>query len=163
MNLNTKRRYKKYCRKFSIIAWLLVGLFFLSFITLTIFAKNMSNILISVLGSTMVMSLILGLVFNFSSDLYRRTLIRYKNNINEYRNRRKYVITLNLIKTGDLYGARKVYNTIPRNHILSEKLYTALIHEFIHSSDEKLIEIGEKAVYDLLVKYDPFHFNINDY
>lgn len=161
MDLNTKRRYKKYAIVFSKTAWSILAIFIVLFVLLMIYAGNMSKILLGILSVTIVMSLILALVFNFASDLYRRNLIRYMGNIKEYRIRRKYVKAMKHIQSCELIEARKVYKSIPENHRLSDYLYIALTHEFIHSDDDELSKKGIAVIDALINHYDPEKYDID--
>lgn len=156
MKSEVKFSYKRKSKTYITIAWLCVGIFILAFITSLLFSKSMSTTLIMIIFITAFLVLVTGLVFNIISDMYRRRLVEYKNNIREYRIRREYCRALQLFNSKDLKEVVNIYNKhIPDKHRYKDLLYISLIHEFMHSEDEILKEKGYSKFLNLINDNSP--------
>lgn len=160
MNYTTKKLYRDIARKCAILAWILIAEFLVGIILIISFshtiAEKVSTKTFTTIFIIVFVSMIFGLIANFISDIYRRRLIVYKNNIREYRIRREYRRALQLFKSNDLKEVVNIYNKhIPDDHRYKDLLYISLIHEFMHSNDETMREKGNRKFAELIAENDP--------
>ena len=161
MKPEDKRKYKKYAKNLLIAGYMAVILFLASFIMLLTFIDKIPYFLRVIMIITMILSIMSGLVLNFISDGYRKDLIYYMRNIREYRIQRNYCKALELIESGDLQGARKIFNNLmPSKHRYNDLLFVALIHEFKYSQDPELKEIGLRNINERIAYYNTNKINL---
>jgi hypothetical protein len=137
-----KRQLKRKVRIFNTISFVLVGVFFL-LITLMIvsndlFGAPLGEVISPVIAiAVLIVTLFTPLVLVTYSSVYRGQLIQYKNGIRAYRERKVYQQIMDMLLTGDLTGAVKLYNQykFESSRQMADALYCVLITELKNSSD----------------------------
>lgn len=156
MKAETKFNYKKKSKVYARLAWTTIVIFVLAFVSSMLFSKLMSYKLIITIFLSALVIIIVGLVFNIISDMYRRRLVEYMHNIREYRIRKEYCRALLSLKSKDIKTAVNIYNKhIPDKHKYKDLLYISLIHEFMHSDDNDISDKGNIKYTALIADNNP--------
>ena len=163
MNFKTKRHYKKMARIYFTIAWAMTIAWILYVITCIVIIvvtshpnaptnDNKGGFFILIL---FLLPLITAVVLGWIGQEYMNKRIRYKKQINEYRQRRFFTQIIDLLRRGNITDAVIIYNKLLTDDTFRNFTFPFIICESIHSSDDNRKKIGTDKLYDILEKYNP--------
>lgn len=142
MEATKKRSLKRKVRLFNTISFVLIGVFFLMIILLAVsnklFGAPLGEVISPVVAiGILLLSIFIPLVLVTYSTIYHSRLIQYMGNIRAYRERKIYQQIMDMVLTGDLTGAIKLYNQyeFERNRQMADAMYCVLITEMKNSTD----------------------------
>lgn len=99
--------------------------------------------------------LMLGLVSGFIGQYFVDKRRKYKADIIEYRQRKFFTETMNLITSGKLNEAIDVYTDLVTKQDFRRFLYPFFLNEFLHSTNEDQKKKGEERLVVVLKAYNP--------
>jgi hypothetical protein len=160
MNFKAKRYCKKMARIYFSLAWAVTIIWIFSLIgSFIIIAVNQpSNIPIRgdfFVFLFLLFPLFLGLILGFIGQDYANMRIKYKKQINQYRQRRFFTQIIDLLRRGNIIDAVIMYNKLLKDDTFRHFIFPLIISESIHSSDDNRKKIGTDKLYDILEEYNP--------
>ncbi|MFA5207450.1 MAG: hypothetical protein WC428_02220 [Candidatus Paceibacterota bacterium] len=161
MDFKSKRLYKKRAKQYFCLAWGLTFLFFLFGMACIIALVTSTHLIDNSKGdgfgimllfvSPLIFAMISGIIGQFFVD--RRC--KYKAQILEYRQRKFFTQTMNLITSGKLNEAIDVYTELVTKQDFRRFLYPFFLNEFLHSTNEDQKKKGEEKLATVLEIYNP--------
>jgi hypothetical protein len=163
MDFKTKRQCKKYARLYFSLAWgltIFFAFFMIACITLLVVMPSTRQSTDNGKGDFLVMllfvtPLILGMGCGFIGQFFVDRRSKYKANIIEYRQRKFFIQTMNLITSGKLNEAIDVYTELVTKQDFRRFLYPFFLNEFLHSTNEDQRKKGEERLAVVLKAYNP--------
>lgn len=152
MDAKTKRNNKRKYKITFIIKYVLLVLVILSIPITFIFSENYLVFTLIFFFSNLFGFLIID-VFN---ALYANTLKDYKSKIIEYRDCHHFKSIMELLKDGDIQGARNIYNDCNiTNSNIRTYAFTFILSAFSYSDNIELLEIAEIKTDELIELFNP--------
>lgn len=162
MEATKKRSLKRKVRLFNTISFALVGVFFLLVILIIVsndlLGAPLGKVISPVIAvGALIATIFIPLVLVSYSTIYHTQLIQYKNGIRAYRERKVYQQIMDMILTGDLTDAVKLYNQykFESSRQMADALYCVLITELKNSSDPESRKKGTDKLEKLRNHFAP--------
>jgi len=163
MDFKTKRLYKKRAKQYFCLAWGLTFffiLFIIACITLLVIMPSTRQNTDNGKGDFWMMLLfVTPLIFAMISATIGQYFVdrrrKYKADIIEYRQRKFFTQTMNLITSDKLNEAIDVYTELVTKQDFRRFLYPFFLNEFLHSTNEDQRKKGEERLAVVLKAYNP--------
>jgi ABC-type multidrug transport system fused ATPase/permease subunit len=160
MDFATKRHYKKMARIYFTIAWSLaitwilyiVACFVIIIVTNVPSHNDNVNFLFFLL---FLLPFITAVVLGYIGQEYLNKRIRYKKQINEYRQRRFFTQIIDLLRINNLNDAIVIYEELLTDRNLRKFVFPLLINSLMNSTDENQHNKGVKILNGILEDYNP--------
>ena len=163
MNFKTKRHYKKMARIYFTIAWAMTIAWILYVITCIVIIvvtshpnaptnDNKGGFFILIL---FLLPLITAVVLGWIGQEYMNKRIRYKKQINEYRQRRFFTQIIDLLREDNLNDAINIYEDLLIDRDFRKFAFPLLINSLMNSTNEDQHNKGVKIFNKVLEDYNP--------
>lgn len=162
MNFKTKRYYKKMAKICFTLAWVLAIAWILYIIVncvIIIVTPHLNASTVDdhsfLIFSVLLFPLITSVVLGYIGQEYTNKRIKYKRQINEYRQRKFFTQIIDLLRRGNITDGVIMYNKLLKDDTFRNFTFPFIICESIHSTDDNRKKIGTDKLYDILEKYNP--------
>ena len=166
MDFKSKRRYKRRAKQYFVLAYAVVTawvLFLVGCVVILAQAESLHQGQDEKAGFGVmllfILPLIIGMGCGFIGQYFVSARVRYKKQIIEYRQRKFFTQTMNLITSGKLNEAIDVYTDLVTKSDYRRFLYPYFLCEFLHSTDEVQRKKGEERLAVVLKAYNPDDIN----
>jgi hypothetical protein len=163
MDFSTKRHYKKMAKIYFAIAWSLAITWMLYIVACFVIIivtphlnqpahDNKGGFFILIL---FLLPLITAVVLGWIGQEYMNKRIRYKREIEEYRQRKFFTDAIVLLRSGNISGAINILDELLTDRVYRKFIVPFIICENTHSIEDERRELGNKKLDEILAQFSP--------